>query len=53
MWKIWQMELKWILSNTELNDELSRNARDRIKESYDIKIIARQYEKLYHQILQS
>lgn len=45
--------IKWILSNTELNDELSRNARDRIKESYDIKIIARQYEKLYHQILQS
>ncbi len=45
--------IKWLLSNTELNDELSRNARDRIKESYDIKIIARQYEKLYHQILHS
>lgn len=45
--------IKWVLSNTELNERLSRNARDRIEESYDIKIIARQYEKLYHQILQS
>lgn len=43
--------IEWILSSTKLNDELSVNARDRIEESYDIRIIARQYEKLYHQIL--
>lgn len=45
--------IEWVLSSTKLNDELSINARARIEESYDIKVIARQYEKLYHQLLNS
>lgn len=45
--------IEWALSSTKLNDELSVNARARIEESYDIRIIAKQYEKLYHQLLNS
>jgi glycosyl transferase, group 1/2 family protein len=45
--------IEWVLSSTKLNDELSVNARARIEESYDIRIIAKQYEKLYHQLLNS
>lgn len=43
--------IEWILSSTELIDKLSTDARYRIENSYDIKIIAKQYEKLYHQLL--
>lgn len=43
--------IEWVLSSTKLNDELSLNARDRIEKSYDIRIIAKQYKELYHQLL--
>lgn len=43
--------IEWILSSAELIDELSINARNRVETSYDIKIVAKQYKDLYHQIL--
>lgn len=43
--------IEWVLGSTELINELSNNARSRMEKSYDIKIIAEQYKKLYHQLL--
>lgn len=43
--------IEWILDSKERIDELSYNARQRIEQSYDINIIAREYEKLYHRLI--
>ncbi|MDD3038223.1 glycosyltransferase [Bacteroides sp.] len=43
--------IEWSLSSRELIDELSNNARICIEKKYDIKIIARQYEELFNQLL--
>ena len=44
--------IEWILDSKERIEDLSRNARKRIEQSYDINLIAREYEKLYHHLLQ-
>lgn len=43
--------IEWTLESIERINELSDNARDRVRSSYDIKIVAKQYEKLYSQLL--
>ena len=42
--------IEWILSSTERTDRLSGNARQRMEMSYDIRIVARQYEQLFHRL---
>jgi len=42
--------IKWVLNN-ENYDELCRNARKKVVENFDIKIIAGKYKKLYEEIL--
>lgn len=45
--------IEWVLENKERMDELSYSARKRVETSYDIKIIARKYEELYHYLLRN
>lgn len=45
--------IEWVLESKERMDELSHNARKRVETSYDIKIIARKYEELYHYLLRN
>lgn len=42
--------IEWILSSTERTERLSGNARRRMEMSYDIRIVARQYEQLFHRL---
>lgn len=45
--------IEWILDSKERMNELSYNARKRVEISYDIKIIAKEYEELYHCLLKN
>lgn len=45
--------IEWVLDSKERMDELSYNARKWVETSYDIKMIAREYEKLYHYLLKT
>lgn len=44
--------IDWVLSDEERLKVLSENARTKIETTYDIKIIANQYKKLYEELLQ-
>lgn len=44
--------IEWVLSDVTMLRVLSENARTKIETTYDIKIIAGQYKKLYEELLQ-
>ncbi len=44
--------IEWVLSDEERLRSLSSNARTKVETTYDIKIIAEQYKKLYEELLQ-
>lgn len=43
--------IEWVLSDNDLTRELSCNSRRKVETVYDIKLIARQYEVLYNELL--
>lgn len=43
--------IEWVLSDDQRTKTLSNNARHKVETTYDIKIIAKQYQDLYDQIL--
>lgn len=45
--------IEWVLSDEDLAARLGRNARRKVETTYDIKIVAEQYERLYERILNS
>ena len=42
--------IEWVLNNKNY-DKLCQNARKKVEENFDIKIIAEKYKKLYKEIL--